>query len=216
MPTVSATSAATTAGTSAASTTAATSQELQARFLKLLTTQLSNQDPLNPMDNAEMTSQLAQLSMVDGIERLNSALTGMASAFESQAVSMVGRTVLVPGSTITLKEGASYAGFELPKAADKVQVQVFDASGTEIERVDLGSFGAGVHTFNWDGGTLAGGTAASGNYRFKITATQNGNAVSATQLNYGTVGAVTRSNSSLKLSVGEFGDFEFSQIRQYL
>ena len=87
-----------------ASTTAAetsTSAASQDRFLKLLVTQLKNQDPLNPMDNAEMTSQLAQMSTVSGIEKLNTTMTsladGLATSQSMQAAGMLGKSVLVPG-----------------------------------------------------------------------------------------------------------------------
>ena len=75
----------------------------------MLTTQLKNQDPLNPLDNAQVTSQLAQISTVDGIERLNQTLTsmmdGMLSSETMQAAALVGRSVLVPGQHMTLGEG---------------------------------------------------------------------------------------------------------------
>ena len=83
-------------------------EDQQTKFLTLLTTQLKNQDPLNPMDNAQMTSQLAQISTVDGIERLNTTLASMmSSTSETQALQMaalVGHGALVDGNNLPLTE----------------------------------------------------------------------------------------------------------------
>src|SRR5215204_242231 len=98
---------------------------LQDRFLKLLVTQMKNQDPLNPLDNAQVTTQLAQISTVNGIEKLNATIEAMASSFTSgqslQAATMIGKDVLVPGSTLQLA-GSSVFGVELAQAADQVKV----------------------------------------------------------------------------------------------
>lgn len=84
---------------------ATATDEAQTNFLTLLTTQLKNQDPLNPLDNAQVTSQLAQISTVDGIERLNQTLAtmmdGMLGSETMQAAALVGRSVLVPGQHLT-------------------------------------------------------------------------------------------------------------------
>jgi flagellar basal-body rod modification protein FlgD len=99
----------------AASTSKTT--DAQSNFLKLLTEQLKNQDPLSPMDNAQMTSQLAQISTVDGIEKLNTTLTAMLSGSQSseavQAAALVGKGVMVEGSSLTLAGSKAYGGFEL-------------------------------------------------------------------------------------------------------
>src|SRR3990167_8083696 len=85
-----------------AAATASTAADTQDRFLKLLVTQMKNQDPLNPMDNAQVTSQMAQLSTVTGIDKLNVTLQAlsdsMASSQSLQAASMIGYGVLVPGN----------------------------------------------------------------------------------------------------------------------
>ncbi len=87
---------------------------MQNRFLKLLTTQLKNQDPLNPMDNAQMTSQLAQMSTVSGIEKLNTTLGKMLDIYDSgqsmQAAGLIGKHVLVPGNTLPLAGGQALGG----------------------------------------------------------------------------------------------------------
>ena len=100
---------ATSAATSSASTSASDANESQDRFLKLLVAQLNNQDPMNPMDNAQMTSQMAQINTVTGIQQVNETLKSMATQFSSlqvmQGTSMVGRDVLIEGNTLSPSAG---------------------------------------------------------------------------------------------------------------
>ena len=135
-----------------------TAQDLQDNFLTMLTTQLQNQDPLNPMDNAEMTSQMAQMSTVEGIEKLNTTLNSLVDSIGTsqsmQAASMIGKNVLVPGSTLTLSDGVAYAGVNLPSAADQVTIKIMDSSGNVIQTEALGAHDSGVINIAWDG-TLA-------------------------------------------------------------
>ena len=95
---------------------ATASEDMNARFLTLLTTQLKNQDPLNPMENAEVTSQLAQMSTVDGIERLNkmfqSFVDNQSASDSMQAAALVGRGVLVEGRKLSLTESGAIGGFD--------------------------------------------------------------------------------------------------------
>ncbi|WP_175115256.1 flagellar hook assembly protein FlgD [Paraburkholderia solisilvae] len=144
-------------GPNAAGTSAA---DLQQTFLKLLVTQLQNQDPTSPMDSSQMTSQLAQIDTVSGIAQLNSSLGSLSaqlSASETgQAASLIGRTVLVPGDGITVNfptnadgttsttEAASPFGIKLPAAASDLQVKVMNSSGQVVRTVDLGAQPAGV------------------------------------------------------------------------
>src|SRR3954469_4587875 len=92
------------------------------RFLKLLVAQMQNQDPLNPMDNAQVTSQMAQINTVTGIEKLNTTMQGLSGQFVQmqalQGASLVGRDVIVPGNKIDMQDGVGQGGFELTSAAD--------------------------------------------------------------------------------------------------
>ena len=91
------------------------------RFLKLLVAQMQNQDPLNPMDNAQVTSQMAQIQTVTGIEQLNTTVEGLSSQFVQlqalQGASLVGRDVIVPGNLLDIDNGTAQGGFELTSAA---------------------------------------------------------------------------------------------------
>src|SRR3989304_55048 len=136
------------------------------RFLKLLVTQLKNQDPLNPMDNAQITSQMAQISTVSGIDKLNATLQSMVTSFSTnqslQATAMIGRSVLAPGSGLQLQNGTAQGGVDLPQAADKVVVSIRDGSGRIVHHVDLGAQAAGGLGFQWDGVLDSGAGAAPG------------------------------------------------------
>ena len=202
-----------------ASGTAAT-DEAQDRFLKLLVTQLKNQDPLNPMDNAQITSQMAQISTVSGIDKLNSTLHAMAASFGAnqslQATAMIGRSVLVPGSALQLQDGVAQGGVHLAQAADKVLVSVVDGSGRMVHQVDLGAQAAGVLGFQWDGATDSGASAAPGSYTFSVQALQGGNKIDALALKFGVVGGVTQGKDGIMLKVNGAGQVALSDVKQVM
>jgi len=194
--------------------------DAQSRFLTLLTTQLKNQDPLNPMDNAQVTSQLAQISTVDGIERLNTMLANLVEGQQSndalQAAQLVGRGVLVPGRGLVLTEEGALGGFTLDTAADKVNVSITDANGIEIYNTDLGAHDAGTHTFTWDGTAVDGTPAAAGTYVVNVSATMGDSKVKSTALELGQVSSIIRGPKSVDVQVGSLGIFQLDEIQQIL
>ena len=206
-------------GSSASSSEDGSVEGLEDRFLTLLVTQIQNQDPLNPMENAELTSQLAQMSTVQGIEQLNTQLTslvdGLAQTQAVQASSLIGNTVLVPGSGLTLSDGEAYGGVNLASAADQVTVSILDSTGKVVQTQTLGANEAGNVLFSWDGATTSGGTAADGSYTFKVEATKSGVSVTAEALQIGTVSALTRTTGgSFQLDLGSLGMYDFSDVQQ--
>jgi flagellar basal-body rod modification protein FlgD len=194
--------------------------DAQDRFLKLLTTQLKNQDPMNPMDNAQMTSQLAQISTVSGIEKLNATLQALvqdsADSQTTQAAGLVGHAVLVPGKNLQLASSASVGGVDLAGAADEVTVCITDANGLPIKTLSLGALTAGVHNFSWDGKTDTGAQAADGNYTISVAAKQSGEKVTVTALNLGAVRSVIREGQGYTLDLGNLGTFTMDQVKQIL
>ncbi|MCC6657303.1 MAG: flagellar hook assembly protein FlgD [Rhodocyclaceae bacterium] len=192
----------------------------QDRFLKLLVTQLKNQDPLNPMDNAQMTSQLAQISTVDGIEKLNQTLqlilNGNSENQAMQAASLVGHGVLVPGSGLALTGGMAIGGIELAEPADRVSVSIKDANGIAVKTLELGGLAAGSHGFGWDGKTDSGAQAADGAYTIAVSAQRGENKLSATALQMGVVSSVARTGDGISLNIGTLGAFRMSDVRQIL
>ncbi len=200
---------------SASSSPAAGSQDY---FLKLLVAQMKNQDPLNPLDNAQVTSQLAQLNTVEGINKLATkldALLGNNNAAQSlQAAALVGHSVMAPGTTLALQNGQAVGGIELTGAVDHVTVTIKDASGRVVHTTDLGAQDAGVMNFVWDGSTDAGTAAAAGNYSFAVDAKAGSSKVVANTLSTGVVTSVSPGADGASLLVGGLGTFAFSQIRQ--
>lgn len=193
-------------------------QEAQDRFMTLLVTQMKNQDPLNPMDNAAVTSQLAQLSTVSGIDKLNASVTAMSANFQAaqnlQSANMIGHGVIAPGSAIKLTDGKAIFGIELPQAADKVDVSIKDASGNTIRKMSMGVVPAGVNTMTWDGKTDSGATAANGDYKFEVNASSAETKLNSTSLSFGLVSSITSSTQGAKLNVANIGDISMADIRQ--
>jgi len=194
--------------------------EAENRFLTLLTTQLKNQDPLSPMENAELTSQLAQISTVNGIEKLNATmqtlLSGMTESQTFEAAALVNRGVLVPGATLSLGEQGGIGGFELGKPADEVSVTIKDSNGLVVRTLELGPQESGIHPFVWDGAANSGAQAAAGNYTYSISAKNGSETSTPMALAYGLVQAVTRNPTGLSVEVGTLGAFTMNDIRQIL
>jgi len=190
------------------------------RFMKLLVAQMKNQDPLNPLDNAQVTSQLAQLSTVTGIDKLNTTLEAMMSSTQSnqslQAASMIGHGVLAPGSSLSLSGGQAAFGIELSAPADSATVTIRDSSGRPVHQIVLGSLSAGTVPLQWDGMTNAGVAAANGTYTFDVSATTAGQKVPATTLGFGQVTSVSGGTQGPKLNVPGLGALNVADIRQIL
>lgn len=200
---------------------ATTSSDIQDRFLKLLVTQLKNQDPLNPLDNAQITSQLSQISTVSGIEKLNTTLqslsTSLLSSQSMQSTSLIGRLVLTDGNTLALAGGSQATGaLQLTGAADSVKVNIVGPSGEIVRQLDLGPQPAGVASFKWDGLNDAGASVASGNYTFQVAASSGGQKVTATTLAAGTVSSVTLGANGPLVTVNGMGSITMDQIKQIM
>jgi flagellar basal-body rod modification protein FlgD len=206
-------------GQSAAGAAKPTS-DTQSRFLTLLVSQLKNQDPLNPLDNAQVTSQMAQLSTVDGIEKTNAAIAALSDRFDNlqtmQGATLVGRQVLIEGQDLNLHAGVARAGAQLDAPADHVTVSIKDNTGREIRRLELGSQQAGMLQFNWDGLTETGEPAADGRYRFDVEATAAGKAVTASGLTFARVDGVASGPDGFLLSLGGYGNVTLAQVKQII
>ncbi len=208
------------AGKSGAAKAKDTVAEAQDRFMTLLVTQMKNQDPLNPMDNAQMTSQLAQLSTVSGIEKLNAALENLMGSYQSsqtlQATGMIGHGVLAVGNSLQLSEGEALLGVELAGPADKVEVTIRDAGGAAVHSFTLEKQPAGTYPLAWDGKTDAGGTAPDGKYTFEVKASAGEQSVAATALSFGQVVSVSTGSQGVKINVPELGGITLADVRQIL
>lgn len=215
------TSSDTTGALGAPTATSGASVDSEQRFLKLLVTQLNNQDPLNPLDNAQLTSQLAQMSTVSGIEKLNTALQSLVAQSGSsqalQAASLIGRAVLVPGSQVALVGGtAAPFGIDLQGGADSLEATVVDAAGNVVRTFDMGAQSAGVKPMSWDGRSDAGAQLADGAYTIQVSATAGGNAVAANALTLSTVASVAQSSAGVTLNLNNGGTASLSSVKQIL
>jgi len=190
----------------------------QDRFLKLLVAQLNNQDPMNPLDNAQMTSQIAQINTVTGIQQLNETVKGLASQFAAQQLlqgsAMVGRQVLVEGNSLALnsESGKATGAFDLAGSAANVKVQVLDAAGKEVGTVDMGSLPAGRYNFAWDASKYEGGSAL----HFKVLAANGDAAVKSTALSIDSITAVSMDNGTLQMQLSRGGMATQSGIKAFL
>lgn len=151
-------------------TTKQESNSGESDFLKLLVAQLNNQNPLQPQENGEFLSQLAQFSTVEGIEKMNLTMeqfsAGMLSNQALQATALVGRSVLVPSSVGHLQSGSALTGaVDLPVSTGNLTLSVFDQSGALVRRLPLGVQDAGNVRFSWDGFDDNGLAVPAGRYR---------------------------------------------------
>jgi flagellar basal-body rod modification protein FlgD len=190
----------------------ASAEEQSDRFLKLLVTQMQNQDPLNPMDNAQITTQMAQISTVSGIDKLAGIVGGMNGLLlqmqSLEAANLVGKDVLVAGSKLTLaSDGSTSAGFELDGAAQSVVVTIKNASGKIVDTVDFGAMAAGRHSFDWTSKD-----PKLGGLSFEVSARNGTQAVGATRLVADRVEAVYTEQGQLKVELQRNGSVRYSDV----
>ena len=197
----------------ASATSGAVSED---RFLKLLVAQLSNQDPMNPMDNAQMTSQMAQISTVSSVQQVNQTLQGLATQLASmqmlQGSSLVGHQVLVEGNALALDNGKAAGAVDLALKADSVRIDILSAGGQVVDSFDLGPQAAGRHNFDWD----ATGRAALGNPSYRVTATAGGQVVGATPLVRDRVLSVGADNGAMNLQLQRLGTVAYGAVKSIL
>lgn len=202
-----------TTNTGTTQTDAAASQD---RFLKLLVAQLNNQDPMNPMDNAQMTSQMAQINTVSGIQQLNDTVKNLSTQFTSMQVlqgsSMVGKGVLLESNTLSIADGVANGAIDLAGGADKVTVQILSPGGQTLETLDLGAMTAGLHGFSWDASSYQG----TGNPTFKVTATKGTTAVATTALARDTVTAIGTANGTMTVNLAGRSAVAYSDVKALL
>lgn len=193
--------------------------EQQDRFLKLLVTQMRNQDPLNPLDNAQVTTQLAQISTVTGIDKLNATLQGLSGTMNStqslQSAALIGRAVLTPGGALRLYNEGGGGGVELQQAADRVTVTIMDTAGQVVRRLELGQQPAGVTGFQWDGLNDAGQRAANGAYVFQVSALRGAAAIAVQPLATALVSGVTLGTDGMKVNT-DLGDVAIGDVKRIL
>jgi flagellar basal-body rod modification protein FlgD len=201
------------AAASSVAANATTAKEASERFLKLLVTQLQNQDPMNPVDNAQMTSQMAQISTVSGIEKLNTTVEKLNGQFvQMQAVQgagLVGKDVLIQGDRLSVVDGMPRATFEIDTAASRVKVEVLSPAGRLVDTLNLATTAAGRHDVEWPAGKDLPDAAS---HRFRVTASSGATTLASTSLMRDKVDAVNTSGSTLTVELERSGRTPYNQI----
>ena len=186
-------------------------------FMKLLVTQMKYQNPMDPMDNAQMTSQIAQLNTVEGINQLNATVSGLQASLMAtqsmQSATLIGKSILADGNSINLLNGSASLSMRLEGAAESVVVDVINSSGRIIKTADLGANTAGIQTFTWDGSTNEGGVAPNGQYTFQVSAKKLNQAVAVTPLTQAAVSGVELTSAGPQLSLNNGTSIAMSTVR---
>ena len=185
------------ASSSSSSSSATSGSDLQNTFLQLLIAQMKNQDPTNPMDSSQMTSQLAQINTVTGIAQLNTSLTSLASQLttnqQTQAANLISSTVLAPGDSFSVASGkATGFGVTLANDATDVQVTVKNSAGQIVNTIDLGKQSAGTIPIGWTPVDTAGNALPDGTYTFTASSTTANGTASPATLSAATVQGVIK------------------------
>ena len=195
-------------------------EELQDNFMRMLVEQMKNQDPLNPADSSQFTSELAQLNTVKGIETLNNQFTSFLSQVQAadflNSASLVGQKALVSGNALVFNGSPVEGAGTLATDAASVKVSILDANGALVDQYDYGSASAGKIAFSWDGTTSNGAQMPAGRYQFKIDATDaSGRAVAATTQASVQVASVQRSTSGTKLALTDGRVIAASDVQEW-
>ena len=192
-------------------------QEAQDRFLTMLMAQMKNQDPLNPMDNAQMTTQMAQINTVSGIEKVNTSINSLASQFSQmqvmQGTSLIGHDVLTSGNRMTIDNAQGKGAFTLDSKANQVTMEVRTVGGALVDTQEMGGLNAGTHQFAWnDSNKQFEGQPLV----FTIKATNGSDKVASSTLQQLKVGAISTQNGTLQLDVGNGTKISYSDVKEVI
>jgi flagellar basal-body rod modification protein FlgD len=194
----------------------------QTDFLKLMTAQMSNQDPFQPQSNTEMIAQMAQFSTVTGIQQLNTTVSGVATEIAQNRIatsaSFIGKSVLVPGNTALADSTGGISGaVDLPTSASSLSLQITRSTGELVKTIDLGANPAGLVGFSWDGKDAGGNAIGDSTYSVKALMTNGGaQAVTATDV-FGpiTEAPVPAGTEVQTFKVGGVGTVNLSDIKSF-
>lgn len=188
----------------------------QQDFLKLMTVQIQNQDPLKPMENTEFFSQIAQFSTVSGIEKLQGSFSTLANQLTSsqslQAAALIGRDVLTPSKVGVLYDTGLEGAIDVPSSG-AVKLEVRDADGALVRTLNLGTQPAGQISFNWDGIGANGAALPPGRYQIAATVQGAGTAaIAAKTYALDRVASVSTGASGLSVQMLNLGEVAFGDV----
>ena len=204
LPSTTSSSSSGSAAYSSSQSTAALNSNYQT-FLKLLTTQLQNQDPLNPEDSSQFTNQLVLFSQVeqqiDTNTSLNSILSNQTTGMTQQALSYLGMNVAADNTALQYNGSNVNIGYSMPSGAASATLSIFDSSGTEVYS-QTADTDAGTHSYTWDGTDNSDKAQADGTYTVQVAASDSkGNPLTVPTITPGQVTAVSVSNGTTYLTV---------------
>ena len=192
-------------------------QEQSDRFLKLLVAQMSNQDPLNPMDSAQVTSQMAQISTVQGVQTLNKTVSGLDSQFTQlqtmQGAALVGHDVATDGNSLRVDADThkGEGGFQIDSPATSVNVDILNPAGATVGTVKLGPTGAGSHAFDFDVPQSAQGQALT----FRVSALNNEAPLDSKSFAFNSINAVSSTNGKLAVELDDGRRVDYADVRAF-
>jgi len=205
----------------------------QHAFLKLMITQLENQDPLSPKDNTEFIAQLAQFSSVESLDRLNNNFDSFTNNFVAnqalQASTLVGRSVTVPTDLTQLPIGGVVNGsIDVPTSTGQININIYTEAGSLVDQFALGAHPAGELVLRWDGRNLeANGELVDqsvrnpdglppGTYRFEVTSNIDGDETElATALSANVNSVTVGANGTLILNLAGIGPVSLADVKQF-
>ncbi len=192
----------------------------QMAFLTLFTTQLKNQNPLDPMENEAFVAQLAQFSQLEATTKMSTNIEtlvkSLSTAQISSASSMIGKTVAISDGK-TIKNGEPVEGVvNLDKDVDGITLKVFDSKGTLVRTGQIGAQKKGDYPFTWDGNDNSGAAVADGVYRVEATVTKFGQSSKAPVQTMATVRSVTTDTvtGDLKLELVDGTKVSLSEVKR--
>ena len=201
-------------------TIGSTAAEIQNNFMKMLVAQMQNQNPLDPMDNAEFTSQLTQMSQLQGIENMRASIDSFVKQVTDGRLldqsGLIGKEVMAAASTISW-DGQNPVAFSVNSDAvlSNATLRITGYDGSIIDEVSLGSLGPEMQSLSWDGNTKAGPAALSGVYRISVEGlTYDGKSASGNVLTASSVKGVQRVGSAVQVQLNDGRVVSDSQVMQ--
>ena len=192
-------------------------QDQSDRFLKLLVAQMSNQDPLNPMDSAQVTSQMAQISTVQGVQTLNKTVSGLDNQFTQlqtmQGAALVGHDVATDGNALRVdpESHCGDGGFTIESPATSVSVDILNPSGAVVGTVKMGPQEAGSHGFDFDVPQSAQGQKLT----FRVNALNNDAPLESKSFAFNSINAVSSANGKLAVELDDGRRVDYADVRAF-
>lgn len=186
-------------------------------FLRLFTTQLRYQNPINPMDSTEFTSQLAQFSSLEQLFNIGSQLKDLLlyqnSLQNTLTANLIGKEIRYEGNSIYLRESANI-NYSLTSPASKVKITIYDSNGKIVKEIELDNQPDGSQSYQWDGRDSTGNKLPEGEYKVRIEAFDTeGKALEVSTQSLGVVTGITFEDNLTYLIIDDNTKIQLSQVR---